>query len=159
MELKDLIALQLKLQQKHMKDGDPRYLTGDARADFIRWNMLATEDELHEALQETGWKPWASDRSLNREAYINELVDAFHFFMNLLLVASPGMDPEEIAADFEVKYLKKRGVNAQRQQEGYTGQKCPACHREVEMGIVVGVPLDGPVRVVCPCGNRFEVNN
>src|SRR5690606_31870088 len=62
--------------------------------DFIRWNVLALEDELHELLAETGWKPWATSKHVNLTAARSELVDAFHFFMNLALVL--GMDGDAL---------------------------------------------------------------
>lgn len=135
-DLSDLLDMQLRLQQEHMKDGDPRELRTvdpEAWAVFMRWNAFALEDELHEAMAEVGWKPWAESRHLNREAFIAEMVDGFHFFMNLLLAGSPGMTPQEIADEFGVAYRNKNQVNAQRQEEGYTGMaKCPGCHRDLK---------------------------
>lgn len=125
--------MQLRLQQQHMKDGDPRHLTGDAMADFMRWNAWACEDELHEAMAEVGWKPWATSRHLNKDAFFKEMVDGFHFFMNMLLCAGQGMTPEQIADKFTELYIAKNAENARRQVEGYDGvkDKCPVCHREL----------------------------
>lgn len=127
-----MLEMQLELQQKHMKDGNPQQLVGDDMADFMRWNAFAVEDELHEAMQEVGWKPWATNRSISEEAFLREMVDAFHFFMNMLLCALPD-SPEVIADKFTKAYLTKNAINAQRQQEGYDGvsMKCPICHREL----------------------------
>src|SRR5690606_25002112 len=63
---------------------DPADLPEEERIEFIRWNVLALTDELHEALNECGWKPWATSRHVNEEAALKELIDAWHFFMNLL---------------------------------------------------------------------------
>lgn len=108
---------------------DPGSLDGDMRADYIRTMILATEDELHEALAETGWKPWASSRHLNRAEYKGELVDAWHFFMNLLLVANITWD------EFSLAYEAKNKVNHSRidQGDGYDGiaGKCPGCRRDL----------------------------
>src|SRR5690606_37354927 len=71
---------------------DPLKLTGDERAEFIRWNALALTDEIHEMLGEVGWKPWATARHVNHDLAVKELVDAWHFFMNLLLTVS-GVKP------------------------------------------------------------------
>ena len=100
----------------------------EAAIDFIRWNILALTDELHEALGETGWKPWATSRHVNLTAFKGELVDAFHFFMNLMLAV--GMDGDEL---FE-RYHEKRAKNAKRQAEGYDGvsTKCPGCKRALD---------------------------
>lgn len=130
-DLVDLLEAQLQLQKEHMKDGDPRNLSGDALADFMRWNAFALEDEIHEAMAEVGWKPWATSRHVNDDAFLAEMVDAFHFFMNMLL-AGLGQPPGIIAERFKEAYYKKNQRNAERQQEGYTGlDKCPTCHRDL----------------------------
>lgn len=89
---------------------------------------LAIEAELQEALDEMGWKPWASSRHFNTEAVQNELVDAWHFFMCLMLLA--GMDPELLWQ----KYQEKIKINIRRQTEGYDGvkEKCPRCKRSYD---------------------------
>ena len=97
-------------------------------ADLIEWiriNTLAATDELHEALNETGWKPWATTTHVNREAFIGEVVDALHFIGNLL--AGVGCTDSELSA----AYYEKMDRNAQRQSEGYTGlDKCIGCGRD-----------------------------
>jgi hypothetical protein len=106
----------------------PGALKGEALMESIRNNVLALEDELHEALAETGWKPWASSNHVNREAYKKELVDAWHFFMNLLLAQNITWD--EFSAAYELKHAR----NLERQREGYTGVegKCPVCKRSFD---------------------------
>lgn len=111
-------------------------MTPEARMEYIRWNMLALQNELHEALDETDWKPWTSiapnDRSMNIEAYLSELADAFHFFMNLLLATAKS--PDELSVEFTQKYFHKRERNIQRQAEGYDGKsgKCSGCKRDLQ---------------------------
>lgn len=107
---------------------DPGALPKDEAIEFIRWNILALEDELHEALGEVGWKPWATSSHINIRPYKGELVDAFHFFMNLCLVV--GMTGDELLE----LYLEKRAINARRQEQGYDGvsEKCPKCHRALD---------------------------
>lgn len=103
---------------------DPSKLEGEERMDFIRWNILAATDELHEALNETGWKPWVTSNHLNREEFIGEMVDVLHFIANLLVTA--GCTGEELGR----RYAEKQYRNAKRQEEGYTGtDKCPTCRR------------------------------
>jgi hypothetical protein len=110
-----------------------RELTHEQQMDYIRWNVLALEDELHEALAEVPWKPWSSgDASgIDQGRYFKELVDAFHFFMNLWLVFVPA---EEAAALLYEMYSEKSDLNAKRQAEGYDGvsTKCPACRRALD---------------------------
>jgi hypothetical protein len=112
----DLLAAQLELQRESF-DLDPATLEDEARAEFIRWNVLALEDELHEALQEVRWKPWAVRQGewVDRDAYVGELVDALHFLLNLFLTADVSV------GEVERRYLAKREVNAERQQaaDGY----------------------------------------
>lgn len=118
---------QLRLQ-KDSFGVDPAKLGEEQRIEFIRSMTLALEDELHEALAETGWKPWASSRHINRDAFLGEMVDALHFWVNLCLAV--GATPEEI---FD-KYREKAERNAKRQAEGYDGivGKCPECKRALD---------------------------
>tara|TARA_R110000796_G_scaffold39383_4_gene98278 strand:+ start:8527 stop:8955 length:429 start_codon:yes stop_codon:yes gene_type:complete len=127
MQFEDALKAQLELQKKSFGT-DPTMLDDEQKMDFIRWNVLALEDELHEALAETGWKPWATSKHVNRAAYIAELVDAFHFLMNLMLVVDCSAD------EFLQKYAEKRKINVQRQVEGYDGVKgkCGRCHRALD---------------------------
>lgn len=98
--------------QRRLIGISPSALEGNERAVYIRNMVLALTDELHEALRETGWKPWSTKRHLNRDPYVDELVDAFHFFMNLMLVA--GVSWEEL----ETCYKAKNHVNFMRADSG-----------------------------------------
>lgn len=116
--------LQIEAYGKHPKDiTDPI-----ERIQFFKDMHIAITDELHEALAEMGWKPWATSRHFNDEAVKGELVDAFHFFMNLCMAA--GMDAEELME----KYHLKREKNIKRQIDGYDGvsTKCPGCGRALD---------------------------
>lgn len=107
---------------------DPRQLEGEALMEYIRGMVLALEDELHEALAETGWKPWADTTHLHADRFAGELVDALHFLVNLALVT--GWTPEQ----FIDAYWAKAEVNARRQLAGYNGVdgKCPVCGRALD---------------------------
>lgn len=122
----DLLTLiferQLELQRKSFGI-DPINLNAQERADYVRAMALALHVELDEALLEVSWKPWASGVWFNRDAYLMELIDSLHFLINLALVATD--DPEEFAA----AYFAKADINAARQRNGYTGEKCPTCGR------------------------------
>lgn len=113
----------------------PADLRGEERAAFLTNMMFALEDELHEAMAETGWKPWATDRRLDAGPMLKEMVDAWHFFMNILLVigGEAGWTLQELSDEFYGAYVAKNAVNSQRQAEGYDGisTKCPNCHREL----------------------------
>lgn len=103
-------------------------LNEEQRANFIKDMILAATDELHEALAEVGWKPWATSRHLNRDAFIGELIDVLHFWTNLALAA--GATPDEIRE----RYMEKADRNAKRQAEGYDGVwgKCAECNRALD---------------------------
>lgn len=126
-EFQDALDAQRQLQVKAY-GYDPVEMPQDEKIEFIRWNILALEDELHEAIAEVGWKPWATSRHINREAFRGELVDAFHFLMNLMLVVD--IDAEE----FLSAYRAKREKNAKRQAAGYDGVsgKCAGCSRALD---------------------------
>lgn len=127
MTLSQALQAQYELQLKSFGN-DPKQLNDEEKLEWVRWNMLALMDELHEALAETGWKPWAKSKHINRDAYVSELVDAFHFLMNLMLVVDCS------AEEFLAKYFEKRGINADRQAAGYDGVagKCPKCKRALD---------------------------
>lgn len=94
---------------------DPKELEGEDRINFSKDMILALLDEVHEVLNEMGWKPWATSRHFNEELVQKELIDAWHFFMNLLLAA--GVDGQKL---FEL-YTDKNRENLDRWQRGYTG--------------------------------------
>lgn len=136
MDLKTLLDLQAELQVEAYGI-DPSQLEGDELADYVRVSTLALENELHEALNEVRWKPWAEGHYLNREAWIAELVDALHFLLNLFLVAAPTPGERgrlKLALEVSEKYQAKRERNLERQREGYDGVsgKCPACKRALD---------------------------
>lgn len=130
--LAKMLSTQLQLQIDSFKN-DPANLTDEQAIEWVRWNTLALTDELHEALAEVGWKPWATSKHFNRDAFVAELVDAFCFFMNLLLVANC------TAEEFLALYLAKRDLNAKRQEAGYDGVagKCSNCGRALDDPAVI----------------------
>lgn len=122
-----IFDMQAAAQTEHF-GGHPADLPAETRIQFIKDMVLAAEDELHEALAEVGWKPWATTRHINREAFIGELVDVQHFIINLLLAA--GCDAHE----FFIRFEEKNRRNRQRQVDGYDGiaGKCPVCNRALD---------------------------
>lgn len=167
-DLSEMLQAQLRLQIDSFGK-DPTRLNPDDRAEFIRWNTLALEDELHEALNEVGWKPWATNRGIDHPMFVKELTDAWHFFMNLLLAGSgvehgDGDDEIKIAMDllaehFIAEYHHKRLINAGRQTAGYTGtDKCPTCKRDRATTQITETDSDGADGFThCPCGHVYEV--
>ena len=126
-QLQEWLRIQRELQEKsYGVDFDK--MDNEDRITFITWNVVALTDELHEALAETGWKPWATSRHINEDAFKNELIDAFHFMGNLFLAT--GMSADEVMR----RYREKRATNAKRQEDGYDGvtTKCPVCKRALD---------------------------
>lgn len=128
-------------------------MTFDELRGYILRMAYGMEDEIHEATDEVDWKPWVQGEVFNRDAYLGELVDAFHFLMNLILAA--GGRPESIATQFVDRYYAKRKINEQRATSGYDGRatKCDVCGREIQDG----VPLEerranGEMFFRCTCG-------
>lgn len=133
--LQRMLAQQLRTQIL-ITGVDPATLDPASKMDYIRTMVLACTDELHEALTETGWKPWASSNHINREAYLSELTDAWLFFMNLMLVAR--ITPTEFFAQFEK--TQRKVLN--RMTNGYDGvsTKCPGCKRDYDDAGVLCTP-------------------
>lgn len=113
--LEHMLKLQTELQIRYTGD-HPALLQGDAQKDYIRTMVLACTDELHEALREIPWKPWSGRQFYGYEEqdkFMDEMVDVFHFYMNLMLVV--GMPAEELYR----RYLRKNGINHDRENNGY----------------------------------------
>jgi dimeric dUTPase (all-alpha-NTP-PPase superfamily) len=142
-DLNDMLEAQRQLQINSYGK-DPATLEGEERIQFIKDMHLALDDEQHEYLAETGWKPWASSRHVNRDAAVGEWIDMFHFVMNLALVLD--LDAFEI---YE-KYMAKRAKNAKRQEQGYDGVagKCPSCLRALDDD-ATKCQIDNAGRVFC----------
>lgn len=161
LHLNEFLEMQRKLQLRMPPPNRvPADLRGDDRATFLVWNMYALMDELHEAMDETGWKPWATSRHLDADKMLKEMVDAWHFFMNVLLVigGEKGWSTDELAAAFSDAYEHKNAVNAERQAEGYDGlsSKCPHCKREItETDSLFHFPFMGKTFCTEVCAAEF----
>ena len=99
--------------------------------EYIRWNMLAIDDELAEMRQAISWKPWQHDEPYaDREELIKEAVDVLHFVANII-VAAGGTD--KVLDEF---YVAKMEKNRARQTAGYKvkaeGIKCTVCSRALD---------------------------
>jgi hypothetical protein len=137
--LQQMIEMQADLQRimpphRPFPSPDPEVLM-----EQIRNNVLALFSELNEAMDETGWKPWASSNHIFPAAFAAEMVDAWHFFMNLMILGGVTAD------DLHQGYLAKHAKNRARQAEGYDGvsTKCPQCKRAYDDPAVLCEPLHG----------------
>lgn len=104
---------------------------------YLKDQVLAMLDEGHEALNEMGWKPWATSRHINREAFAGELADILCFLVNLAL--GVGMT----AHDLFLLHQEKARRNIKRQQDKYDGVtgKCPGCNRAIDDLRAKGLPV------------------
>ncbi len=80
---------------------------------FINIMIIATIDELMESIRETPWKPWKKHQEFNQENFKEEIIDVWHFLINLSLAA--GMDSKEL---FE-RFINKNKINHKRKKDGY----------------------------------------
>lgn len=89
---------------------------------YIKEMMLWVTDEMSEALHELkhakGWSKkydsWTPEQTVaQNDKFKDEMVDAFHFFMNILLAS--GMDANELFN----RYFDKNKINIERQKNGY----------------------------------------
>tara|TARA_Y100000310_G_C20247343_1_gene607442 strand:- start:18 stop:341 length:324 start_codon:yes stop_codon:yes gene_type:complete len=105
-ELHEMFCKQIELQQR-LKNK----VIGNQK--FITEMTLAAVDELMEALRETPWKSWKKQQVLNKENFKEELVDVWHFLINLTMAS--GMTSKELHA----RFMTKNKVNHKRQDEEY----------------------------------------
>ena len=107
------------------------------RVNYLKDQILALLDEAHEALNEIGWKPWASSRHINHKEFGGELVDILCFLVNLAL--GVGLSADEFFALHQEKVQR----NIKRQEKGYDGVqgKCPGCNRAIDDLRAKGLPV------------------
>jgi hypothetical protein len=108
------VASQLEVQ-KTVYGVDPSKLSGDDKARYIRENVLAATEELHEILRCYAWKPWGINQGVrlaSRDEVKEEIIDVRIFLNNLAAVE--GITDEELAEAYAAK-LKK---NASRPDHG-----------------------------------------
>jgi hypothetical protein len=126
-------------------------------AEFIRSTVLALEDEAHEVLNETHWKPWSVRPDgdpvvISRERFIGELADVYIFFMNLMLCGD--VTTTELAEAVE----KKQEKNLKRWLNGYNAQttKCPKCKRSYDDDGVACYPAQKERGILAMCAESGE---
>lgn len=71
-------------------------------------------EELYEAINHLKNKPWKqTDKMVNRDEFLEELADAWHFFIEMHIIA--GVSPVEVFTAYFAKTL----VNNERRASGY----------------------------------------
>jgi phosphoribosyl-ATP pyrophosphohydrolase len=121
--------------QRTLSGSDPRTRSPEEQMEYLREMFVALVSELNEAMDETGWKTWATSNHINRDAFLSEMVDLLQFWMNM--VALTGATASEIRNKLERKHF----INYRRLTEGYDGlNKCPVCMRALDDEHVMCTP-------------------
>ncbi len=139
-----LMTTQVLQRQSFGKD--PATLEGADLAEYVRWNTLAANDELMEALHEVDWKPWTvtEDGFRNRDAFVGELVDVLHFVANMLVAAK--CSDAELTERYRAKQQKNRDRMASKTYDGKN--KCPGCGRAYD-DLAVWCVREGDTMYLC----------
>lgn len=122
-KLESMMDMQRALQKR--LGADFSNMTTQERVAFIKEHSIHLNQEVNEMLYELPYfKPWKdySGLTVGQEEEMfekarMELIDAWHFFMNMALAL--GMTPEQ----FYMMYAAKNMENHRRQDEGYTADK------------------------------------
>ena len=116
--IEELLSLQKKFQKEH---GFDFWNEGpEKRRDMFIRMLFAAIDELAEAGDEVNrwWKKGHKEPEAlenKKEAILEELIDALHFYLGALLIL--GADGKDVAE----AYLKKNKVNFDRQKDKNLG--------------------------------------
>lgn len=114
-KLEKMFELQIAFQER-LGNSIPKYsltIMSNENIELIKNQILAIVDESMEALREVPWKPWKVNLVIDLPSFRTELIDIFHFLINLFLYA--GMNVEMVWKIF----LEKNKINNQRQDNGY----------------------------------------
>lgn len=149
--LEEMLAMQRDFQRS-INGYEAEHQGPVTRITNFKESLFALEHELHEAVDEMGWKSWATSRHFNTERVQAELVDVWHFFMNLMIHAGMSAD------DLYQQFLTKHEVNWRRQQDGYDGVtgKCRQCHRDLAEQVLKEVISQSFTILYCACGNEIS---
>lgn len=124
--VRDIMAFILNVQQipngrqpsamfeMFQKQGEfQKKLGSELNQAYITEMTLAAIVELSEFVQETAWKSWKKNAVTNKARAREELIDAWHFIINLSIAL--GMDAWDVYSEF----MQKNRENFARQERGY----------------------------------------
>lgn len=115
--LSTMVALQTKFMEKMgmlYPEFSGKVLSEEERTEISKQCAFALQVELAEFMQELNWKPWKKTKKPVDLAKVHEeLVDCFHFFLELCIAWDLG------AGQLFIKYQEKLAKNLKRQEDGY----------------------------------------
>lgn len=116
-KLEKMLEMQSELQA--FLGYDFSSMSDEEKAAYVKEYTVHCVHELHEVLQDTpGFKAWKKTTVYDFTRCKEELIDAWHFFMNVMLAL--GMTPDELLSE----YLKKNQENYLRQRNTATYKHC-----------------------------------
>jgi len=110
----DRLTMLLQLQSSFQSHLSRKYKY-EIKADqeYINEQTLSLISEALEALRKTNWKRWRKTDCSDLEEFRNEIIDIWHFLINLTLVS--GMNTDELF----YRFIIKNNENWERQRNGY----------------------------------------
>jgi hypothetical protein len=95
------------------KEFHKKYIVYPMNLQYKKDIIMALIAESIEALNELPWKPWKRNQEIYYENFQKEIIDIWHFLINLTIAA--GINPEELM----VMFTEKNEINIKRQKERY----------------------------------------
>ena len=118
-KLNEMFLIQRKLQNK-LGNLERIEKSEKLKQSYINQMILAIHEEAVEIMRETPYKNpeyvefgWKKNQEWNEEKYKDEIIDLWHFVMNLSIAVN--MDAKE----FYERYLFKNNINIERKNNSY----------------------------------------
>lgn len=118
-KLNEIFKMQKKLQEEifkkkyNIKNFDLANLSEKDKRFWTKEMFICAVDELCELMREVGFKHWKTEQPINDCNVRNEIVDIWHFLINISIIW--GISPDILHS----KYKQKHKINMQRQKDGY----------------------------------------
>lgn len=109
-DLQELFDIQMKFQEKVRTEHDYKHMPW---IEHVRLMFIGIITEACEVLELTNWKPWKRASLINGEKLQGEIIDLWHFVINLTIATD--MDAKKVIE----KFKEKNKVNIKRQEDKY----------------------------------------
>lgn len=109
-DMQELFDIQIKFQKKVAKEQEYLRMSW---IEHVRLMFIGIITEACEVLEETNWKPWKQQKLVDQKAMKEEIIDLWHFVINLTIASH--MNAEEVVKRFK----DKNKVNIKRQEDKY----------------------------------------